>query len=55
MNYSYTASYISPKDMKQKLKNDALKNNTTKIISIFFILSFSWFCYTMYKMIPVLF
>lgn len=55
MDYSYTATYISPKDMKKKLKNDNFKSNANKVVYTFFGFSALWFCYTMYKIILTLF
>ena len=46
MNEQFT--YISP--TKKKIE-DKFKENIIKCISIFFIISLSWFGYSMYKLI----
>lgn len=53
MNHKYTA-YMSNEKRIKKLKDDNFKTNLTKCISVFFIMSFSWFGYSMYKIITEL-
>lgn len=52
MNKSFTA-YMTNEEKMEKLKEDNFNVNLTKVISVFIILSFSWFSYAVYKIITV--